>query len=92
VLAGELPIAKQRWDLQPPGRPSYTAAVNFDPTVLKVVLMVPASVFIAAVAPNAISAATKAYSIRSCPDSSLRKRDIICFSLLMVLFSLVVYD
>jgi hypothetical protein len=49
------------------------AAVSLVPIVLKAVLMVPASVVIAAVAPKPIIAATSAYSMRSWPDSSFRK-------------------
>jgi hypothetical protein len=55
--------------------PTYTAAVNLLPTVLKAVLILVARLFIAAVAPRAINAATSAYSIRSWPDSSLIKLD-----------------
>jgi hypothetical protein len=52
--------------------------------VVKAVLMVVARVFIAAVAPKAINAATRAYSIRSCPDSSLRTLDRICLKFFIV--------
>jgi hypothetical protein len=51
--------------------------VSLDPTVAKAVLIVVARVFIAAVAPKAINAATSAYSIRSWPDSLLRRPDKI---------------
>jgi hypothetical protein len=65
ALTGEFLDREVALDLRPADWSSYTAAVNFDPTVLNVVLIVPASVFIAAVAPSAINAATNAYSIRS---------------------------
>ena len=49
------------------------AVVSFVPTVVNAVEMAVARVVMVATAPKAIIAATRAYSIRSWPDSSLRK-------------------
>jgi hypothetical protein len=65
ALTGEFLDRAAALDLRPADWSSYIDEVNFDPTVLNAVLMVPASVVIAAVAPSAINAATNAYSIRS---------------------------
>jgi hypothetical protein len=51
--------------------------------VVKAELIVVARLLIAAVAPKAINAATNAYSIRSWPDSSLRRLDKVCLRFLM---------
>ncbi len=54
------------------------AVVILVPIVVKIVLIVLASVPIAATAPKAITEATSAYSIRSWPDSSLRRFENAC--------------
>jgi len=59
------------------------ALVSLVPTVVNAVLIVVARVLIAAVAPKAINAATNAYSIKSCPDSSLRRLDIVYLKFLI---------
>jgi hypothetical protein len=68
-----------RWRGFIPSLGSYTAAVSLLPTVLKALLILVARLLIAAVAPRAINAATSAYSIRSCPDSSPRRLDSMLF-------------
>jgi hypothetical protein len=62
---------------------SYTALVRLVPILVNADVIELARVVIAAVAPNAMIAATRAYSIRSCPDSSRIKPVRILFGLLI---------
>jgi hypothetical protein len=66
-----------------PDRPlHYVALDKLVPILVNTPLMLFETAVIAAVAPRAMIAATRAYSIRSCPDSSLIRADRIGLSLI----------
>lgn len=55
------------------------------PILLNSVRTWEARVLIATMAPKAITAATRAYSIRSCPDSSQKSRFTVCMGMLNII-------